>query len=184
MLGNQLIANLQNVLYNKMGQANKSYFFNIWTLVYYSIFTIFLTFATINVVFGIHEIIGKIIVSVVFGLPIVLITPRLLLYFISYLKNSPALVLNDNYMYDKQTNYNFNYKDISNVTLQSYKAVILMVKFKEPSVFISQTKNPIKKIFYIFNSKFTSGTTGINLSLLKGNNDEITLAIRSKLDTI
>jgi hypothetical protein len=103
----------------------------------------------------------------------VILTIRIIKYFIQLVAGRPALTLTEKSLFDYQTGLTIDWTDIKDFKIGGYRTTYISIKLFDSEKYISIFKNPLTKFLYRLNTKWFHGTFTFNVSILKGNNDKI-----------
>jgi len=97
--------------------------------------------------------------------------------FINYLKNQPAILLTKDYYVDNIENVKLSWTDIKNIWTITFRSSFLKVTVVDNAIVYRQATNPIWK-FVFWNNAWNGGILSINLTFLKGKNQDVVNTIK------
>lgn len=113
-----------------------------------------------------------------------LLTIRIIKYFILLISRRPALTLTEVYLIDYQSGFSIDWKDIMELQFfGGYQTSYISIKLIDSEKYVSLFKNPVAKCIYRLNSKHFHGSFHLNVSLIKCNNEKLLETLELYLKT-
>jgi len=109
------------------------------------------------------------------------IAARVIRYVFRLFLGKPALTLTDTTFSDYQTGITFDWKDIKEFRIGGLHATFISIILKDNEKYITEVKNPIKRIFYRLNTKLFGYAFSMTSTLVKGRDKLILENLNSHL---
>lgn len=166
----------------KDNNSTENFYFNSYLVPTFLLFPILMTNPLYQLFITVTTFKGYAFIVVMTAVLLFLII-RIVKYFIRLILRKPALILTEENLFDFQTGLTFNWKDIKEFKMGTYKITRISIELYDNEKYIAIFRNPLKRFIYRLSSRIFTDTFTFNISMLKGKNDNILKRLETHLKT-